>query len=200
MTVPAGPPLRHLVLDRDGVLNREQDGTWTTSVEAWSWEPGALDGLAAVAAAGWRVSVVTNQSVVGRDLVAADAVEDLHRWLADDLRRRGVDLVGVFACLHAPDEGCTCRKPAPGSVLAAVAASGVPADAACLVGDDGRDLAAATAAGMASILVRTGKGRSIEAGGGWDVAVVDDLASAVTRLQAEGVPPNLAREVGAGGQ
>jgi histidinol phosphatase-like enzyme len=37
-------PIRHVILDRDGVLNREApDGGWVTRPDDWTWEPGALE-------------------------------------------------------------------------------------------------------------------------------------------------------------
>ena len=58
-----------------------------------------------------------------------------------------------------PTEGCRCRKPLPGLIEAAIEASGIEPAATLLVGDDLRDLEAARAAGVGSVLVLTGKGR-----------------------------------------
>jgi len=153
--------IRHVVLDRDGVLNHEPDAGWVTRVEDWRWERGAVEALDQLAARRTRLSVVTNQSGIGRGLVDASDVARLHEWLAEVLGERGVDLVGIFVCPHAPEEGCPCWKPAPGLVRAAVAMSGVDASATALVGDDERDLRAADAAGVLPLLVATGKGASV---------------------------------------
>jgi histidinol phosphatase-like enzyme len=68
-------------------------------------------------------------------------------------------LLGPFdvwqVCPHGPDEGCACRKPAPGMVLAAAAQLGLPPHRLAVVGDIGADVDAATAAGAASVLVPT---------------------------------------------
>lgn len=159
---PALPPERdlieHVLLDRDGVLALEPEQGWTATIESWLWEDGALDALDLLAAAGVAVSVVTNQSGVGRGMVQADAVERLHDWLTRQMQARGVNVVGVFCCPHEPELGCRCRKPAPGLVRSAVYASGTPADRSVLIGDAPRDVEAALAAGVRAILVRTGKG------------------------------------------
>lgn len=172
----------HVVLDRDGVLDVEPAEGWLDDPAAWRWERGALAGLARLAAAGVRVSVATNQSGIGRGVVAAEAVEVLHGWLADELRGRGIDLVGIFCCPHAPDDGCRCRKPAPGLVDDAVAASGVDRSRTAMVGDSPRDARAALAAGVRPVLVRTGKGGERPPGDLAEVARVDDLADAATLL------------------
>ena len=150
----------HVILDRDGVLNREPASGWVTDAAQWEWETGALDALDLLAASGVRVSIVTNQSCIGRGLVAADVVERLHSWLAAELRARGVDLVGIFVCPHAPDAGCACRKPGAALFEQAIAESGVSAARTVAVGDDVRDVEAARAAGVRPIVVLTGKGRA----------------------------------------
>lgn len=177
-----GEAVAHVLVDRDGVLDREPAEGWISDIAEWTWEDGALDGLRALAAAGIRVSVVTNQSGVGRGVVPAAALETVHGWLGDQLRALGLDLVGVHACPHAPDSGCRCRKPAPGLLLDAIAASGLRREQTVLVGDAERDIAAARAAGIRSVLVRTGKGAAAERAGVRADAVADDLAAAVAAL------------------
>lgn len=173
----------HLVVDRDGVLNRERDRP-VSSVAEWEWEDGALDAISRIAERGVRLSVVTNQSAIGRGLVSDSAVGAVHRWLAGELVARGVDLVGIFVCPHAPDTGCPCRKPLPGLVLDAMNRSAVPPTATVLIGDDLRDLDAGTAAGVGVALVRTGKGAEVERRGAGRrvVTVYDDIGAAVAAL------------------
>jgi histidinol-phosphate phosphatase family protein len=71
------------------------------------------------------------------------------------LAREGVRLDGIYHCPHAPDDGCDCRKPAPGMVKAACAALDVDPARCVVVGDIGADVEAARAAGAAAILVPT---------------------------------------------
>ena len=40
------PPIRHVLVDRDGVLNREGAGGYVLSPDALVWEETALDALA----------------------------------------------------------------------------------------------------------------------------------------------------------
>ena len=172
----------HVILDRDGVLNREPTSGCVADPGDWLWERGALEGLELLARSVVRVSIVTNQSCIGRGWCEALDVERVHTWLGDRLSEMGIDLVGVFTCPHAPADGCRCRKPAPGLVVDAIAASGIISDATALVGDDVRDIEAAAAAGISSVLVRTGKGRSAERYLGARARAFDDLHRAVAEL------------------
>lgn len=149
---------RHLLLDRDGVLNREDGGGWLADPADWRWEAGAVDGLRRLARAGIGISVVTNQSGIGRGVVSAEQVADVHRHLRAELAALGFGDVDVLVCPHRPDEGCPCRKPRPALVLEALQRAGVSAADALLVGDAARDLTAGRASGVAVVLVRTGKG------------------------------------------
>ncbi len=179
--------VRHLIVDRDGVLNRENpSGGWIAHPDDWVWEDGALEGLRTARTAGVRVSVTTNQSAVGRGIVPSQQVEAVHSRMLREAAEDGGRIDAVFVCPHAPGEGCACRKPAPGLVLEAVEASGIAASETVLVGDAARDLEAARAAGVRFALVRTGKGRATELElADRDVPVFDDLSDAVRSLVAE---------------
>ncbi len=171
---------RHVILDRDGVLNIEAPSGWLVSVDDWRWERGALAGLASLAALNIKVSVATNQSGIGRGAVPRVAVEAIHGWLGIQLANIGVDLVGIFVCPHAPWEGCACRKPKPLLVTRAVKASGVSAYETVMIGDAARDMQAAMTAGVSRVLVATGKGAQTD-----DLPNIPrfaDLAAAVSGL------------------
>ncbi len=155
--------IEHVILVRDGTLNAEAPRGYVRTPAQWRWLPGVLGALARFQAAGLRVSVATNQSCVGRGIISAADLEPIHqKMLAEATATDGAIIDAVFVCPHAPDHGCRCRKPRPGLIEQAVAASGVAIAATLLVGDAGRDLQAAQAAGVEAWLVRTGKGRATE--------------------------------------
>jgi D-glycero-D-manno-heptose 1,7-bisphosphate phosphatase len=168
---------RHVILDRDGVLNREDEGGgYVCEPSQFHWLPGALEGLAILRSARLYVSVVTNQSGIGRGRMSLGQLEAVHERMQAEAAASGGALDAVLFCPHAPEEHCLCRKPAPGLIQAAVARSGIAAPECLVVGDDRRDLEAARRAGVAAALVRTGKGRQTEelvAGG--SIAAYDDL-------------------------
>lgn len=111
--------------------------------------PGAHSAVAAARAAGLRLGVVTNQSGIGRGhITAADLAA---------VNTRVEELLGPFDtwkyCPHVPHDGCSCRKPAPGMVFAALDDLDVRAQECVLIGDAGSDMAAAAAAGVRGILL-----------------------------------------------
>jgi D-glycero-D-manno-heptose 1,7-bisphosphate phosphatase len=166
-------------MDRDGVLNHEApDHGYILSPADFHWLPGALEALALLRGAGIRLSVATNQSAVGRDLMNLEQLEAILASMRGQAAAAGGGIDAVFYCPHAPDADCDCRKPRPGLVTAAVQASGIEAGHTLFVGDDVRDVEAALGAGVAPVLVRSGKGAAAEARlreRGVTVPVYDDL-------------------------
>jgi D-glycero-D-manno-heptose 1,7-bisphosphate phosphatase len=169
---------KHVILDRDGVLNREApDGGYVRDPAEFSWLPGSLEALAMLRRAGVRLSVATNQSGVGRGLMTLAQLEAVHDRMRAEALRHDAMLDTVLFCPHAPGDGCECRKPAPGLIKEALARSGIAAADSLVVGDDHRDLEAASRAGVRGALVRTGKGRKTETAlRGAEVPTYDDLS------------------------
>ena len=172
-------PVRHVIVDRDGVLNHEDpNGGYVLRPEDWVWIDGSVAALKDLRQAGFVVSVATNQSAVGRGLLERSVLDAIHLHIVRDA---GVE--AIFACPHAPDDGCACRKPAPGLLHQAIAWAGVPASETVFIGDAQRDVDAARAAGVRPIVVRTGKGARTEAASKDEVEVFDDLRAVVAALK-----------------
>ena len=146
-----------VLLDRDGVINKNR-ADYVKRWEEFEFLPGAIEALATMRDAGLRLAVVTNQSAVGRGLLASHRLREIHRRMLVLCAANGGAIEGVFACEHAPGEGCRCRKPQAGLLLRAMAALGEPPERCVFIGDAPEDLLAARAAGVPFVLVRTGRG------------------------------------------
>lgn len=163
-----------VLFDRDGTL--VADVPYNGDPDKVVPMPGARAALDRLRAAGLRLGVVTNQSGLARGRFTREQM--------DAVNRRVDELLGPFdtwqICPHDDAAGCACRKPAPGLVTAAAAALGVPAHRCVVVGDIGRDMGAALAAGAAGVLVPTPVTRSTEIAAAPEVAA--DLATAADRI------------------
>ena len=138
--------------------------------------PGARAALAALRAAGVPTAVVSNQSGIGRGLLTPAQVAAVNRRVEQLLGPLGPWLI----CPHGPDDGCSCRKPAPGLILAAARRLGVAPARCAVIGDIGADVAAAHAAGARGVLVPTPRTRPAEVAAAAELA--PDLERAVRRL------------------
>jgi histidinol-phosphate phosphatase family protein len=145
-----------VLLDRDGTL--VQDVPYNGDPAAVRPMPGARDALERLRAAGVQLAVVSNQSGVGRGLLSESDVRAVNARIEELLGPLGPWMI----CPHAPDDGCTCRKPAPGLIVRASDALRVPVSDCVVVGDIGADVAAARAAGARSVLVPTPRTRDHE--------------------------------------
>lgn len=148
--------------------------------------PTALDAVRIVRAAGVGTGVVSNQSGLARGLLTPAQVAAVNA--------RVDELFGGFdtwqICPHAPEDGCPCRKPRPGLVLAAAADLGVDVSEVVVIGDIGSDVQAALAAGGRGILVPTTITRSEEVEQA--PLTAPDLAAAVAQALTLTPPPGKA--------
>ncbi|WP_430647328.1 D-glycero-alpha-D-manno-heptose-1,7-bisphosphate 7-phosphatase [Agromyces sp. GXS1127] len=140
---------RAVLFDRDGTLIR--DVPYNGDPDLVEPMPTAVQAVQLLRAHGIRIGVVTNQSGIGRGLVGAAEVEAVNARV--ELVFGGFDVWRV--CPHHPDDGCACRKPAPGLLMDACDALGVAPEDVAMLGDIGADMAAAEAAGVRGILVPT---------------------------------------------
>jgi D-glycero-D-manno-heptose 1,7-bisphosphate phosphatase len=141
----AKTPTRFVFLDRDGTLVR--DGGYVHRLEDYALLPGVVPALRQLAAAGFTLAIVTNQSGIGRGLYDESAYRAFEAHLEADLARQRVAIAASFFCPHRPDEGCACRKPAPGLFLRARDVLGADLGASFAIGNELRDAEAAIAAG-----------------------------------------------------
>lgn len=149
--------MRAVFLDRDGVINENR----TDHVKSWQefvFLPGTLAALRWLNLAGFRVFVITNQAIVGRNIVSAQTVEDIHARMLVQVAHHGGHIHDIRYCPHDADVDCECRKPRPGMLRNLIDRWGVHPSRAYLVGDAWTDIAAGHAMGIRSILVRTGRG------------------------------------------
>jgi histidinol-phosphate phosphatase family protein len=172
------------VADRPAAVLLDRDGTLVVDVpyngDASRVQPvaGAREALGRLRAAGIPLAVVSNQSGVARGLLTPEQVLAVNARVDELLGPLGPFL----ACLHGEDDGCTCRKPAPGLVLQAADRLGVAPERCVVIGDTAADLGAAESAGARGILVPNLATRREEIAAAAEVA--SDLASAVDLVLA----------------
>jgi len=176
-----------IILDRDGVINRDSSEFVKTPAE-WVPLPGSVAAIAALSGAGYTVTVASNQSGIARGLFDRNALRAMHRKLRTLVSAAGGRIDRIVVCPHGPDDGCACRKPEPGLLRRLGRYYRTDLAGTPVVGDSLRDLEAAARTGARPILVRTGNGRQTEralAGSLAATEVFDDLAAAAAALVKE---------------
>jgi HAD superfamily hydrolase (TIGR01662 family) len=173
-------PLRAVLFDRDGTL--VQDVPYNGDPDLVEPMGHAEVLLRELRGMGLATGVISNQSGVSRGLLTLSQVSSVNDRIEE--------LLGPFdvweICPHAPEEGCSCRKPAPGMIIAACRRLGVSPAEVAYIGDIGTDMEAAEAAGARGVLVPTPATRAeeVEAAAG---NVAADLNAAI-RMLLDGPP------------
>ena len=146
---------RAVFLDRDGVINRavvrEGKPYPPAGLEELEILPGVREALDQLKDAGFVLVVVSNQPDVARGTTAREAVETINAKLAESLP---VD--DFRMCYHDSGDGCDCRKPKPGMLLAAARDHGIDLSASFMVGDRWRDVEAGQRAGCRTLFIDYG--------------------------------------------
>ena len=156
---------RILLIDRDGTINRRPPkGEYVSSWEDFHWIEENVEGMRRLADAGFRFVVISNQAGIARGVVDGATVDAINARMVRDLRVLGIEVLDVYVCPHHWDDGCDCRKPAPGLFFRASREHQLRMDRTVYVGDDPRDCLAAHNAECLCVLV--GPERDVDPGGG----------------------------------
>lgn len=149
--------------DRDGVINRDSD-QYVKTWEEFEFLPKSLEALALLKTSGFSLVIITNQSIVGRGMIASETLSRTHENMTRAIREAGGEVLDIFFCPHKPSDGCECRKPKPGMILSAAGKYGIDPKDAFMIGDSAKDMDAAGRAGIGkTVLVATGNGHSARA-------------------------------------
>jgi D-glycero-D-manno-heptose 1,7-bisphosphate phosphatase len=155
---------RGVILDRDGTLiDFHRDVELGAVVSAFHpdqirWLPGVLEGLRALADAGFTLAIATNQPGAAKGQIPWSAIERTNAALVARLASEGIAVEEVAVCGHHPEGGpggdamlvgpCDCRKPAPGLLVALARSLDLDVARSWMIGDTAADVGAAHRAGM----------------------------------------------------
>ncbi|HUM10048.1 MAG TPA: HAD-IIIA family hydrolase [Myxococcaceae bacterium] len=157
------------ILDRDGTLidlvRDEETGAIVTAFHPAQLRllPGAVEGLRALAGAGFVLAMATNQPGPAKGQISRLAVARTNAALLALLDAQGVSIAAVEVCEHHPQGGpggdpalvrtCDCRKPRPGMLRSLLARLGGDAARSWAIGDSPADVEAGRAAGLRTALL-----------------------------------------------
>jgi histidinol-phosphate phosphatase family protein len=113
--------------------------------------PGAADALRQLQARGYALVVISNQSGIGRGWVTQHEADRVHEYFISELEEHGVRLTGAYYCPHAPNAGCTCRKPATALLERAVTELNLLLSDSYVVGDKASDIELGIRAGCRTV-------------------------------------------------
>jgi histidinol-phosphate phosphatase family protein len=156
-----------IFLDRDGVINEER--SFINKPEDLIIFDFTASALCKINQSDYKAIIVSNQSVIARNLCTLEELQVIHNKLETELGKNRAKLDAIYYCPHHPDKGypeerseykidCECRKPKPGMLLEAAADFNLDLSNSFIIGDNDRDIQAGINAGCTTVGVMTGYG------------------------------------------
>ena len=113
-----------LFLDRDGIINKDNDFVFRKKDFIFNEEIFGL--IKFFQDKNYKIIIVTNQSGIGRGLFTLEEFYKINRWMIDFFKDKGLVIDRVYFCPFHPSKGIgeyLCdhddRKPNPGMILKA---------------------------------------------------------------------------------
>jgi D-glycero-D-manno-heptose 1,7-bisphosphate phosphatase len=174
-----------IFIDRDGVINEDPIGDYIKRWEDFRLIHGTLTAFKQLRDAGFTIVIISNQAGIGDGAYPESELNTITKNMCALFKKNGVDIRGVYYCLHGKQEGCDCRKPKPGLFkIVAKDISFAPEDC-YFIGDKASDIAAGHAFGLKTVLVLTGHGKMAQGQlkeAGDPEAIVPSIAEAVLHV------------------
>jgi D-glycero-D-manno-heptose 1,7-bisphosphate phosphatase len=149
-------------LDRDGTINHDSPD-YIKSRSEFKFIPGSIEAIRLLTLGGFTSIVITNQSALARRFISPGELDLIHGMMKDAIVSGGGMITDIFFCPHMPNDGCECRKPAPGLLLQAQRKYNIDLSKSIMVGDSAKDIECARNAGCGqAVLVKTGKDDDVE--------------------------------------
>lgn len=148
-------------LDRDGVINEDAGLVYKPS--QLKLVDGVEEALRYIHDKGYLAIVVTNQSVIARNLCTFEELDTINATMETLLGKKHAYIDALYFCPHHPDGGypeerkeykvvCDCRKPAPGLILRAAEELNIDLSQSIMIGDRESDVQAGVNAKVKSSL------------------------------------------------
>lgn len=148
-------------LDRDGVIFETRlngKSYFINKPEDIRYIPTAIEGLKKMQDKGYELFVVSNQGGVALGIMSSETLSSINAKMTEDLAKEGVNLSGVYCCIHNPKGDCVCRKPNTGLIIGAAREHDIDVTRSYMIGDMTSDIEMGNRVKAKTILVKTGFG------------------------------------------
>lgn len=143
-----------LFLDRDGVINKNIDGSYVLDWEQFEFKKGVLETMPKLAKLFPRIIVVTNQQCIAKGLLTENELNEIHQNMMNMIELNGgrIDAVYYAPDLASPENNL--RKPKNGmAYLAQQDFPEIDFQKSIMVGDKLSDMEFGKSVGMTTIFL-----------------------------------------------
>lgn len=149
---------RIVFVDRDGVINEDLIGDYVKRWEDFHFIPGAQEALKNLYDSGFDIVIISNQAGIGDSVYTESALKEITAEMISNLKKNGIEIRGIYYCLHGKEANCDCRKPKTGLFQQASRDIPFKPSETYFIGDKRSDAQAGKKFGFRTIFVLTGHG------------------------------------------
>jgi D-glycero-D-manno-heptose 1,7-bisphosphate phosphatase len=146
-----------LFLDRDGVINYENPGTYVRNWDEFIFYPNATENIAYFNTRFQHLILATNQRGIMKGIMTISDLENIHERMLKAIEENGGKIDRIYYCIDA-EASSPCRKPNPGMAHQAVRDfPEIDLKKSLMVGNNISDMLFGKNAGMKTIFLQTTK-------------------------------------------
>ncbi len=149
-----------IFIDRDGVINEDPIGDYIKRWEDFHFIPGTREALKELYDSGFDIVIVSNQAGIGDGVYPENALKKITAKMLSELKKNGIEIRGIYYCLHGKEANCDCRKPKTGLFQQASRDIPFKPSKTYFIGDKLSDVQAGKKFGLRTIFVLTGHGKN----------------------------------------
>jgi D-glycero-D-manno-heptose 1,7-bisphosphate phosphatase len=151
-----------IFLDRDGTVIKEKPGVYLGDPAKVRLYKNTFAAFKLFKKAGYKIFIVSNQSGIGRGYFDEKTVKATNDRMLK-LLKPAANIDDIAYCPHAPQENCSCRKPAPEMGLKLIRKYNINPEKSFMIGDKKSDIDFGKNIGAKTILVLTANGKKQKA-------------------------------------
>jgi D-glycero-D-manno-heptose 1,7-bisphosphate phosphatase len=142
---------KYVIFDRDGTLIEHIH--YLKDPNLVKLKPGTAAGMQLLLINKFRFGVITNQSIINRNLATEQEVIDTNNKVRDICGDFRAKFDFIYYCPHIPEENCNCRKPKTALGIQALTKFNIDIKKSFYVGDQKSDIEFARNLGLTPILI-----------------------------------------------
>ena len=146
--------MNFIMLDRDGIINYDSK-QYIRTPDEWLPIPGSFEAISLLTKAGYKIGVASNQSGISRGFYTHETLALIHKKMLQGVDQAGGKIDKIVYCHHMPNDGCDCRKPAPGMLYELANFFNSTPKSKYFIGDRKTDVLAARACSAVPILINS---------------------------------------------
>jgi len=169
---------KHIILDRDGVINFDSLDYIKTPDE-WVPIPRSIEAIKKLCDEGYQIIIITNQSGIDRGIIQYNDFIDINTKMINEIDKAGGAISAILYCPTLPSVKNKYRKPGSGMFEEISERLNFSLKSCFSIGDSPRDIIASINAGCKPLGVRTGNGSKISDDSSLNIPMFNDLYEAV---------------------